>query len=477
MRYSQANGFVYPQEVLDYLLQTGAFNGYSIDDVKRDLEQLEQWGNLKSRQDPRSPDKLEDFIKKRYQYMVSDITVGFEQFLEKLEQKRSKITGSMDSSLTVRLLEALYALKDYHLPENRDKKINQEVYELFSDVFYRFENLQQETISYLAHIDHQKIQQEMAKGERAFLLFKDDFVTYLQDFVLSLHRTIDLIISVSKEIEQQSFIEMLLSAAEHKCYRDRFIQEALTIQEQIDDFHDQWFYMMEWFSSSSKYHNGGFESLLRQTEETIDHIVKFIKQIAEKFRQVKNRQHEYLHAAKLFHSLDKTNMDVCHQIFAYLFGVPHTKHIKAHYIDSDQQKHDIWESDGEKVHLLSKYRERKERKKRTALQVDETAKRRLLAQYEQERKLQLGEIFLYLSGKVIRLKDLGPIPSCVREEILDWLNRCSYDVTGSSVLRNGITDDGRTFEVRCVTNEKVHLLSEDGTLEIDDLEFSFEEVN
>lgn len=119
------------------------------------------------------------------------------------------------------------------------------------------------------------------------LHYKDDFITYLQDFVLSLHRTVDLIISVFKEIEVTKLEKVILAAAEHKCYRDRFIFENVSVEEQIQEFENSWLYMMQWFSSASSNHNGGYESLLRQTQETIDQIVKFIRQIGEKYRQVK----------------------------------------------------------------------------------------------------------------------------------------------------------------------------------------------
>jgi len=475
-RYLQANRFVYPHEVLEFLQSIGEFSSYTLDEVKRDLESLENWGNLVARQDVRGPEKLEDVLKKRYQYSVSEITVGFEQFLERFDSKRSKITGSTDSSLVSRLLETLYALKDYAIPRNRDMKENQEVYELWSDIFYRFEKLQFDSVSYLSHIDYQKIQAEVAKGELAFLHYKDDFITYLQDFVLSLHRTVDLIISVFKEIEITKLEEVIFAAAEHKCYRDRFIFENVSVEEQIQEFQNSWRYMMQWFSSDSFKHNGGYESLLRQTQETIDQIVKFIRQIGEKYRQVKNRQHEYLHAAVLFEKMNKLDMDECHEMFAYLFGVQNTKHIRAHSISTDQQNNDLWEIEGEKLTLLSKYRERKERKKRKAIQENLEERDRLLKEYEREREIKQQHIVRYLSSKVVRVRDLGPVPACIREEILEWLSRSSFEVSEKGILRYGFTDDGRTFEAIAVTKNRIKLVCNDGTLEMEDLEFRFKEV-
>ncbi|MBT2759300.1 TIGR02677 family protein [Mesobacillus foraminis] len=474
-RHAQANGHVYPYEVLEYLNSTGLFKGLTLDDINRDLEQLAAWGNLKFRLDPRSPLKVSEFLKNRYQYSISQISFGLEKTLEEFYSLHSRFNGSVDSSLTNRLLDALYSLKDYKMPRERDKKVNQEVHDLWEDISYRFESLRMDSVNYLAHIDYQKFQEEISKGEREFVIFKEEFVTYLQDFILSLYRTADVIISVIEEIEAKSFKKLVQAAAEHKCSRDKFVRNV-AVEAQMQVFVDNWYYMNKWFTSSSNEHSGGYESLLKQTQETIDHILRFVRQISEKYRQVKNRQHEYLHAAKLFEKVDKDNIEKAHELYAYIFGVEKTRHIKANRISSEQLDLDNWDLDGEKITLLSKYRERKERKKQKAVKENKAEKERLLREYERRQAERRMQIESYLSSNPIRIRELGLVPPTVREQLLDWLNRCSFDLTSDTIIRNGYTDDGRTFRVTKVTEERIELVCEDGFLEMDDLEFYFEEV-
>src|SRR5690606_5829721 len=71
---------------------------YTFEQCVTDLEQLEEWGNLASRHDGGRVATLEEYMKKKLQYLMRPYSIEIERLLESLE-KVTGYGGSLESTL------------------------------------------------------------------------------------------------------------------------------------------------------------------------------------------------------------------------------------------------------------------------------------------------------------------------------------------------------------------------------------------
>ncbi|MCA0984266.1 DUF2397 domain-containing protein [Halobacillus yeomjeoni] len=85
-RYKGSDGYVTPEELLEYLQGTDEFENYSLEEVVHDLKALELLGNLVSTSEQHETEKSEE--KSEVRYKVSEVTVGFQKVIEQLESTK-----------------------------------------------------------------------------------------------------------------------------------------------------------------------------------------------------------------------------------------------------------------------------------------------------------------------------------------------------------------------------------------------------
>src|SRR5699024_5114263 len=128
---------------------------------------------------------IEEFKKKRFRYQCTPYTVEFERMLQTMEKGGNVFGGSLEKKEFERLYQALMEignlLKKETLPEA------DECAQLWNDLFTYFRSITQNTSDYIAHINSEEAEERMQT--EAFLAFKDQFTTYLRDFIIGLQQT------------------------------------------------------------------------------------------------------------------------------------------------------------------------------------------------------------------------------------------------------------------------------------------------
>ena len=125
--------------------------------------------------------------------------------LVEMEADGETFGGSLEKKEFERLYQTLYELekllKQSSLPD-RD-----ECAQIWNDLFTYFRSIKQNTSDYIAHINSEEAEERMQT--EAFLVFKDQFISYLRDFIIELQQTASKIQQVLQSIDQaslQSFV-------------------------------------------------------------------------------------------------------------------------------------------------------------------------------------------------------------------------------------------------------------------------------
>src|SRR5690625_5651785 len=97
-----------------------------------------------------------------------------------MEKGGENFGGSLEKKEFERLYQALFEvesiLKNSSLPEAADCA------QIWNDVFTYFRSITKNTSDYIAHINSEEAEERMQT--EAFLVFKDQFTTYLRDFII-----------------------------------------------------------------------------------------------------------------------------------------------------------------------------------------------------------------------------------------------------------------------------------------------------
>jgi uncharacterized protein (TIGR02677 family) len=139
---------------------------------------------------------IEQFKKRKFGYQCAPYTVEIERMVRTLQQMGDSFGGSLERSLVQWMLEALEALvgpmvghavgstagsKAEPASGQSRTRSNEEVSQIWNDVFGHFRRLTQNAADYLAHLKSEKVEGLMKAA--AFIVCKDALTEYLRDFM------------------------------------------------------------------------------------------------------------------------------------------------------------------------------------------------------------------------------------------------------------------------------------------------------
>jgi uncharacterized protein (TIGR02677 family) len=148
--------------------------------LEQDLATLVSWNNIIPRQEMREPKSIEDYKRKRFRYQIAPVTVAFERMLSDLTKKGNAFGGALEKSAFVRLLQAI---RDMSAPADKEEIY----YDRWQEVLHHFRQIKTNTSDYIGYLNSEKLAANMQT--EAFLVYKDQFVRYLCDFVMALQQT------------------------------------------------------------------------------------------------------------------------------------------------------------------------------------------------------------------------------------------------------------------------------------------------
>ena len=180
-RHEHMQTYVYPEDIFHELKRDPNFREYSFEQLEQDLATLVGWKNLIPHQETSRAKTIVDFKKKRYRYQCTPYTVEIERMVEKLKSIGEEFSGSLETTQFDRILRAL---REFLIPDN--PVTDEELHQIWKDLQHYFHTLVENSSDYLAHLKSTKVEERMQTV--AFIVYKDRFTQYLQNFVIGLQR-------------------------------------------------------------------------------------------------------------------------------------------------------------------------------------------------------------------------------------------------------------------------------------------------
>ena len=264
--YEKMNFQLYKEDVFKVLKEDELFEDYSMDQLVLDLNALVKWKNLTPIQDPGRVYTIADYKNKQYQYTMSEYAVEIERLTVRLENLFLE-SGNLSTNFFVRLEKSLEET------ENMRNASLKEVNEWWRLLQEDFKRLNQNYQDYLRDFYSGKSEQLMKSVE--FIVHKDKFIKYLNEFVQELQRH-------SRRIEQ--ILRKNLPLMENEIL-EKVIESELDIPHALLEIHGnaepsirenvqgKWNSLKNWFIDSSK-RECECKKVLKITNDVIRSIIQ-----------------------------------------------------------------------------------------------------------------------------------------------------------------------------------------------------------
>jgi len=440
------------------LLQFNEFKDYTIEALHIDLDTLAKWGNLIARQELGKSKTVEEFKKKRFRYQCTPYTVEFERMLLELEGQGEAFGGSLERTQFERLYQSLSKMEQ--IAKGKIKEDDEECAQIWEDVLSYFRQITQNTSDYIAYINSEEMEDRMQT--ESFLVYKDQFTTYLRDFIIALQATAlqiqDLLSGITKQ-ELRAFFDQVIRRSEQVFRFDNQQEE-----NPYTDYVEKWLSIKQWFLGN-EHGESEYEMLQQRTTESIRRITRVVQRLGERHQHFRSRKKDYLHLAKWFDGVE--TIEEAHELSSVAFGVFHTRHFHIDHIPTDDIYTDVWDEKPmiqETKPIVRNYREKTRPGAITSnQQKKEEMKRTYLEQKQREKEL-IGQ---YIQDNENRIENLPVVEPHVRKLFLSWVGKAM-----AREDRTIKTELGTRVRV-VLRDERVVLKAQDGVLEMPKAIFQF----
>lgn len=456
--YKRLRYWMKPEEVFAGISVWGVLPGYTIDQCLTDLEQLAEWGNLASRHDGGRAATLEEYMKKKLQYLLRPYSIEIERLLETLE-KVTGYGGSLESTLFDSIAEKLFEIR-----RTAGETSPEAALELWTMLYDAFKRLHENAADYIASLQTAKAEEMMVA--ESFLIFKDRLTNYLQNFIQALQRSaykIEGNLEKISESVRDLFLEQVATAELDKPR----LEEAPSREALLVELHQGWNNLQRWF------HGDGVSPseltlLERATKDAIARIVRSVIRMQERKRSGVSRKKELEHLAKWFSRME--TLDDAHRLAGLTFGLFQTRHLQGEDLRlSDRADQSMWEEVPTIRTLRSRSRKRTGKQETEPIPENEERKRREREAFLQRQAEEWEAIRELVERGALRISELGIVPAKTRLRLLQWIGRCNSAQKHTFVTPEGI----RIMLTNADTRLRTVLVSEDGELHLPDYELVF----
>lgn len=464
LQYERLNYWLSPEQIYEGVTTWDLLNHYTLEQCQLDLDQLTTWKNVTSRHHGGKSVTIEEYLKKKFQYLITPYSIELERFLENLENIKG-YGGSLEPTLFDTITDLITEIY-----ERRGEYTPKRAFEVWNSLYESFQKLNQTSIDYIASLQTGIAEDIMMTT--SFLLYKDSISIYLQDFVQTLQRKSYRIEGNLKLINDEIITHFLTYVQEGEWLIPK-LEQFYTKEEYCEGLEIKWSQLYKWFCGMD---NEQSEMILleRASKDAILRIVRSTLRIQEKRRSVISRRKDLDYLGQWFYRLD--NIDDAHKLSAYAFGIFPTRHIQgSDNRDSDSQEISMWNEITVERIIRSRSRKRSSKNgEETEIIIDHTRQKadirsQLLVQQKQETKFLIQMV----EKRKISICDFDKISSFARVQLLGWIERCisSKELSFCTVegIRVGIQYPDKTTYAA--------LNCEDGELTLLDYEFSFQIEN
>ncbi|MFD1362158.1 TIGR02677 family protein [Lentibacillus salinarum] len=461
VQHERMREFLFPEEIFAHLKDLDGFQDYTEDQLHQDLDQLVKWNNLIARQEVSRASTIEEFKKKRYRYQCTPYTVEFERMLEQMERGGNVFGGSLERKEFERLYQEL--LKMEKMIDDQELPPADECSQLWNDIFSYFRTINRNTSDYMAHINSEEAEERMQA--EAFLAYKDQFTTYLRDFIIGLQQTALKIQQLLHSMPIEQLKPLIKQVVIHQQQVPRFEDAGLDEEGLIEEQQEKWHSLCEWFLGNA-HGESNLDMLQSRTNEQIRRITRIVQRLGERHHYFRSRKKDYLHLAAWFDALD--NVTNAHELSSVAFGVFHTRHLFSDHVPTDDIYTDIWDDAPMTHETKPRIRHYREKTRPGAIVSQQKRKEAARAAHLHRKQLEQKTLEKYMTGNEIRLETLPTVEPYVRKMLLSWVGKAMAQQD-----RTFKTEYGRQVKIIMQQNERVVLHAEDGAIDMPNVTFQF----
>ena len=414
--YEKINYMLYKEDVFQHFTDKIYFEEYTLEQCDSDLSALVNWGNLTALQDTNNVTTVEEFKHRKFRYQLSEYAVEIERLVIKLENLHIE-GASLEPRLIERIREELGKI------EAMQYKEESEVLAWWDNLNNDFKRLNQDYQDYIKTFYNVKME-EVAKSKQ-FIVYKNDLVKYLRDFIKLLqensYRIEANLKNISEETEKQILNKIFLG--QKKIVRIDKLGEEINEEEIYSRNKDKWNNLKKWFIGDSA-RISEVEKINEKTSEIIRKITRIANQIAEAKGNVSSRKAEYKKLCEMF--IKTETIEDSHKLSSLVFGMTNTRHMKGNYTrNTDSINSSLLEEESNEYEIKPRIREYREKLPKTAIKDNSEQKKEQIAIYLKQIEAEQKEIEKYIIDGKIDIQKLPQIKQFIRKTLLKWISKAN----------------------------------------------------
>lgn len=279
-----------------------------------------------------------------------------------------------------------------------------------------------------------------------FLIFKEKFLKYLNDFIKEVqlnHSTIATILNDEVLRDREKLLNIIYDYEMEIPGNKKIIRE-----EYIHLNSERLISMTDWFIEKPG-KKPLIQILLVHTSDIINRIIKYAMKIYEE-RSISYRKDEYLHLVEKFQACE--TLETAHELSSQIFGIPGTIHIKG-IADRETENinSSVYEEMPTKVILIEGRRGASNTIIKNPIKMNTDAKREKIKKVLEQREKEKTKLLDFAKSYTLELKKLPLLTPEERKLILKHISRKSL-----------------------LSDERVILKSTDGEMEMPNFKIEFE---
>lgn len=448
--YQRLKYWLRPEEVYAGVQAWNVLEGYTQEMCLSDLESLKNWGNLASRHDGGRAMSVEEYMRKKSQYLLTPYAIEIERMLEALEKVKG-YGGSLETTYFDTITACVHEIRLRAIEFEPGEALRN-----WESLYEAFKTMHENAADFIASIH--SIQAEEMMATEGFLALKDNLVNYLQHFVKGLQ-------SGAYKIEGQllRIVDGVRDAYLDKVMADELakprLEEGKTEEELRAELWQGWQNLKRWFVGDEQ-ELSELTLLERATKEAIAKVVRSAVRLQERRRGGISRRNDLEVLGRRFAELG--TLEEAHCLAAYAFGLFPSRHLQGEDERATERADaSTWDEQPNVRLIRTRSRKRSSRSASEPMRNHEAKReayrQELLALQEEERLFVERMRGL---GKVC-MADMPALKPKERMRLLQWIGRCT-----AASSRAFMTADGYriALEIPPEAQETAVLHSEDGNL-------------
>lgn len=455
-QYQRMRYWLKPEEVYQGVMQFGLLEEYTLEQCQQDLQVLAEWKNLTVRHDGGKAATIEEYLRKKFRYLLTPYSIEIERMLENLENMQG-YGGSLEPTLFDKisgLLKEIVGRNERFEPD--------EALQLWKELTQSFKQLHENASDYLASLQTGRAEELMMT--EAFLVFKDTLTHYLRNFIHALQKSSYSIEGYLRQLAgagERRFIACVVADQE----RLPNLEDTRTHEELLEQVSAEWASFRRWFLGDGN-EPSDLYYLEQATKETISRVVRCVLRIQEKRRLGVSRKRELDYLGQWFFRLE--DLEEAKELAAYAFGLYPTRHFQGWDEEGDGSgQQSMWGATPMIVSLRSRSRKQVQSGQSEPVRRTEEQQKQSRQRYLEKIRAEEEMIRQLIERRRFRLSELDRLSVPMRKLLLYWISRCL-----NSPSHKFHTPDG--IQVEMIFPEegaRTTLRSEDGVLELPDFQF------